>query len=70
MVAFGMGTNLTNDMGFIKAWSLVMKIVEAAGNPAVKLSNNLNKATGDPAEVELYKHVFGYTNTAREAVVY
>ncbi len=69
-VAFGMGTNLTNDMGHIKAWSLVMKIAEAAGNPAVKLSNNLNKATGDPAEVAYYKHVFGYTNTASEEVVY
>jgi len=70
MVAFGMGTNLTNDLGLIKPLSLVMKIVEAAGNPAVKLSNNLNKATGDPAEVAYYKEVFGYTNTASQEVVY
>jgi nicotinate phosphoribosyltransferase len=70
MVAFGMGTNLTNDFGVIKALSLVMKIIEAAGNPAVKLSNNLNKATGPADEVAYYKDVFGYTNTAREAVVY
>lgn len=71
MVAFGMGTNLTNDLGLIKPLSLVMKITNAAGNPAVKLSNNLNKATGpDPAEIEYYKQVFGYTNTSREEVVY
>lgn len=71
MVAFGMGTNLTNDLGLVKPLSLVMKIIEAAGNPAVKLSNNLNKATGpDPAEIEYYKSVFGYTNTSREEVVY
>lgn len=47
-----------------------MKIIEAAGNPAVKLSNNLNKATGDPAEVEYYKSIFGYTNTARQTLEY
>ncbi len=70
MVLFGMGTNLTNDMGLIQPLSLVMKITEAAGNPAVKLSNNLNKATGNPAEVEYYKSIFGYTNTARQTLVY
>ncbi len=70
IVLFGMGTNLTNDMGLIKPLSLVMKITEAAGNPAVKLSNNLNKATGDPDEVEYYKQVFGYTNTNSQALEY
>lgn len=70
LVAFGMGTNLTNDLGLIEALSLVMKVIEAAGNSAVKLSNNLNKATGEDAQVAYYKEVFGYTNTAREAVVY
>jgi nicotinate phosphoribosyltransferase len=70
IVLFGMGTNLTNDMGFLSPLSLVMKITEAAGNPAVKLSNNLNKATGLQREVEYYKQTFGYTNTKREAVVY
>ena len=70
IVAFGMGTNLTNDMGLVKPLSLVMKIIEAAGKPAVKLSNNLNKATGPSEAIEYYKEVFGYTNTARESVVY
>lgn len=70
MIAFGVGTNLTNDFGVLDALSLVMKIIEAAGNPAVKLSNNLNKATGPKAEIAYYSKVFGYTNTAREQVVY
>jgi len=69
-IAFGMGTNLTNDLGLMHALSLVMKIVEAAGNPAVKLSNNLDKATGPEDEIAYVKHVFGYTNTARQAVKY
>lgn len=70
-VAFGMGTNLTNDLGLVTPLSLVMKITESAGNTAVKLSNNVNKATGtDRTEIEYYKHVFGYTNTVGEEVVY
>lgn len=70
IVAFGMGTNLTNDMGLILPLSLVMKIIEAAGQPAVKLSNNINKATGLPSAVDYFKMVFGYTNTASQDVVY
>lgn len=69
-VVFGVGTNWTNDLGFVKPLSLVMKVTSAAGNPAVKLSDNLNKATGDPAEVEVAKRLFGYTNTSSEAIVY
>ena len=69
-VAFGMGTNFTFDVGLIKPLSLVMKIQEAAGNPAVKFSNNLAKAVGDPSEIKYYKDVFGYTNTFTEDVTY
>jgi len=69
-VSFGMGTNLSNDSGFFKALSLVMKVIEAAGNPAVKLSNNLNKATGPADEVNYYKQAMRYTNTASQVVVY
>lgn len=70
MVAFGVGTNLTFDIGHFKALSLVMKIFEAAGNPAVKLSNNLNKGTGPEEVIAYYKEVFGYANTFTEDVVY
>ena len=59
-VTFGWGTNLTNDLG-LKPLSLVVKIIEANGSPAVKLSDNLAKASGPAAEVESYRRVFGYT---------
>jgi nicotinate phosphoribosyltransferase len=64
-VSFGWGTKLTNDLeGCAEApglqrISLVCKIVEAAGRPAVKLSDNPEKATGDPAEIARYRRVFG-----------
>ncbi|MBO6900828.1 MAG: nicotinate phosphoribosyltransferase [Rhizobiaceae bacterium] len=66
-MAFGWGTNLTNDFedcaplpnDRLKAISLVCKVSEANGRPAVKLSDNPNKATGDPREIERYIRVFG-----------
>ncbi len=69
-VAFGVGTNLSNDMGHIKALSLVMKLTEADGRPTVKLSDNIAKATGDKAEIEVAKRIFGYTTTFREEAKY
>src|SRR5580700_5722243 len=67
-VSIGWGTNLTNDFvgcapagvdGQLKAISLVCKVVEADGLPAVKLSDNPNKVMGPPEEVERYRRVFG-----------
>jgi len=58
-VVFGWGTNLTNDCGY-DPLSLVVKATEACGRPTVKLSDNLAKAMGPPAEVERYKRIFGY----------
>ena len=67
-LSFGWGTNLTNDFigcapagvdGQLKAISLVCKVVEADGRPAVKLSDNPNKVMGRPDEVERYRRVFG-----------
>ncbi len=60
---FGWGTNLTNDLGF-PALSLVVKTVRANERPLVKLSDNLAKAIGESQEVERYKRICGYTNTA------
>jgi nicotinate phosphoribosyltransferase len=63
----GWGTLLTNDFrgcdpaggnGFDPV-SLVCKVSEVEGKPAVKLSDNYNKALGPPAEVERYRRVFG-----------
>ena len=39
--------------------SLVCKVVSANGRPAVKLSDNPEKATGEPSEIEHYLRVFG-----------
>lgn len=77
-VSDGWGTNLTNDL-FANVWqnglwygplSLVVKPILADGHHLVKLSDNLAKATGDPATIERYKLAAGYTNTDRVECVY
>ena len=77
-MSFGWGTNLTNDfrgvspkrLTGLEAISLVCKVTEAEGRPAVKLSDNPNKATGEPGEIERYRRVFGQPAfPAREVVV-
>ena len=39
--------------------SLVCKVAEVEGHPAVKLSDNYTKATGPAEEVAEYRAVFG-----------
>lgn len=66
-MSFGWGTNLTNDFrdcdpegqAGLEPISLVCKVTQANGRPAVKLSDNPAKSTGDPAEVARYLRVFG-----------
>jgi nicotinate phosphoribosyltransferase len=66
-LAYGWGTNATNDFrgcdprgeDLFDPLSLVCKVVRAGGRPAVKLSDNFEKASGPPAEVERYRRVFG-----------
>ncbi len=66
-MSFGWGTNLTNDFRSCAPFetegldpiSLVCKVVEAGGHPAVKLSDNPAKTTGDPDAVARYLRVFG-----------
>jgi nicotinate phosphoribosyltransferase len=76
-LSFGWGTNLTNDFlgcapagadGQLKAISLVCKVVEADGRPAVKLSDNPNKALGAPEAIERYREIFGVTGMSRQPV--
>jgi len=75
-MAFGWGTNLTNDFegcaptptDRLDAISLVCKVTEANGRPAVKLSDNPEKATGDPKEIERYINVFGDKGRVRQKV--
>lgn len=66
-MSFGWGTNLTNDFAdcapretpALLPISVVCKVSKANGRPAVKLSDNPRKATGEQAEVERYKRFFG-----------
>ncbi|WP_448665200.1 nicotinate phosphoribosyltransferase [Sphingomonas sp. CJ20] len=74
--SFGWGTNLTNDFRgcdpaggtALEPISLVAKVVRANGRPAVKLSDNPRKATGDPAEIARYLRIFGDAGRATRAV--
>ncbi len=59
-VAFGWGTNLTNDLGFDPP-SMIVKPIRAAGRPVVKLGDNFDKATGERGEIERFKVIFGHT---------
>jgi nicotinate phosphoribosyltransferase len=68
----GWGTYLTNDFrgcnprdddGFDPV-SLVCKLTEVDGRPAVKLSDNYSKALGDPDQVARYRRVFGTAGVA------
>lgn len=76
-VSIGWGTNLTNDFsecasggvdGDLKAISLVCKVVDVEGRPAVKLSDNPNKVLGLPDEIERYRRVFGVEGMVEQAV--
>ena len=61
-IAFGWGTNFTNDLG-IPSLSIVIKVIEAGGRGAVKLSDNSAKAIGKPKDIERIKRVVGYMGT-------
>ena len=75
-MSFGWGTNLTNDfedcapneVTGLNPISVVCKVTEANGRPAVKLSDNPNKATGIASEVERYKKFFGTEDFVKQAV--
>jgi nicotinate phosphoribosyltransferase len=73
----GWGTFLTNDFRNcdprggedFNPISLVCKLTEVDGRPAVKLSDNYLKAMGPAAEVERYRRVFGTDGVADEPIV-
>lgn len=68
-VTFGIGTNLSNDLG-LKNLSIVIKAVMADGHPLVKLSDNLEKAIGNPYEISRWQRLAGYGETFSEACRY
>jgi nicotinate phosphoribosyltransferase len=73
----GWGTLLTNDFrncnpqgdNSFDPVSLVCKLNDADGRPAVKLSDNFQKALGRPEEIERYQRVFGLVNIAHAPIV-
>jgi len=76
-LSIGWGTTLTNDFedcapddrnDMLRTISLVCKVVEANGRPAVKLSDNLEKATGPAEEIERYRRVFGQAGVSAHPV--
>jgi nicotinate phosphoribosyltransferase len=68
----GWGTLLTNDFrdcnpqgdGAFNPLNIVCKLNDADGRPAVKLSDNFQKALGPTAEIERYRRVFGMAGVA------
>jgi nicotinate phosphoribosyltransferase len=73
----GWGTLLTNDFrecdptggdGF-NPISLICKVTDVEGRPAVKLSDNYAKALGPPDEIARYRRVFGAAGAANAPVI-
>ncbi|MBI1957232.1 MAG: nicotinate phosphoribosyltransferase, partial [Candidatus Niyogibacteria bacterium] len=79
---FGWGTLLTNDFRgcypknpLFRPFSMVCKVVAARENgdsewrPCVKLSDNIQKATGPKDEIERYVRIFGHAGRTDEKVL-
>ncbi|MBC5784966.1 nicotinate phosphoribosyltransferase [Ramlibacter sp. USB13] len=64
-MGFGIGTNLTNDVG-LKPLNIVMKLVEANGQPVAKLSDAPGKTLATDATFLAYlRQVFGVASQAQ-----
>jgi nicotinate phosphoribosyltransferase len=74
---FGWGTLLTNDFRTchprgatdLDPISVICKVTEANGRPAVKLSDNDAKPTGPPEQIERYREIFGQAGVSHRAVL-
>lgn len=61
-LSFGIGTNLTNNLG-LQQLSIVVKPYSINDKYCVKLSDNIQKAMGEPTTVAAYKKALGYHET-------
>ena len=76
-IGFGWGTNLTNDFREcapspnpgLSSFSMVCKVTQADGRPTVKLSDNLEKASGPNQEIDRYLEIFGNDQITRKDVL-
>ncbi|NTW13436.1 MAG: nicotinate phosphoribosyltransferase [Candidatus Moranbacteria bacterium] len=79
-LSYGWGTLVGNDcrglwprndgaFGLFRPFSMVCKVSEANGVPAVKLSDNPEKATGPADRVALFKKIFGEEGSKKQVVV-
>lgn len=76
-LGFGWGTLFGNDFREchprhetdLDPVSLVCKVTDVAGRPAVKLSDNDAKPTGPADEVERYRRIFGRAGAGRRPVI-
>jgi nicotinate phosphoribosyltransferase len=59
LTAFGIGTNLTNDLGY-EAINIVIKMTECNGQPVAKVSDSPGKTVSkDPGYLRYLRQVFG-----------
>ena len=67
-LAFGVGTNLTNDLGY-EALQIVIKMTRCNGQPVAKISDEPSKAMDyDPSYVAYLREVFQVPEPAEESV--
>ncbi|KGF29738.1 nicotinate phosphoribosyltransferase [Oligella urethralis] len=67
--SFGIGTNLTNDMG-VPALQIVMKMVRCNGQPVAKISDEPSKTMcDDPAYLAYLRHVFNMPTPDEAATI-
>ena len=57
-ISFGVGTNLTNDLG-PKALNIVIKLIECDDTYCVKLSDNPGKAIGNAKQIDNVREIYG-----------
>ena len=67
-VSFGIGTNLTNDVGH-KALNIVMKLTQCNGIETVKISDNIGKAMGPLVYINEIKRIYDSEREGQQSLV-